>query len=228
MHNMESSLECEVCMVPYNSNEHRPRFLPCGHSMCSSCIIETIRTCHSNLSCPFCRTECGTAVKTVDDFPTAFALLNLIDNSGPKASSGALSPRDKENKVYLEKKQAEYDCSVSHLSNCNDQLAKLLQAKELQETTIKSIEIEQKKLEEDKKKALYMTEQLDVITATGIAIIKNLDDFQNRVVCSTNLSSLEETSQDGQRYYTASKEWITSTSKSIIKDETHMMKEVSV
>lgn len=224
MHKMESALKCEVCIVAYNSNEQRPRFLPCGHSMCSSCIKETLRSCNNTLACPFCRTQCGTGFKTLDDFPTAFALLNLLDKTNKKTYAGALSTIDKANKVYLEKKQSEYDSSMSRISNCNRHLKKLLHSKKLQETMIKSIETEQNKLENFKKKIISKKDQLDVITAMGIDIMKWLQVFQDSVKYSTNLSQLTETIQNGQIYYTASKEWIASTANSIVIEETHKKK----
>ncbi|XP_034238945.1 E3 ubiquitin-protein ligase RNF166-like isoform X1 [Thrips palmi] len=37
---MEQTMDCDVCMQTFNDAERRPKFLPCGHTYCLSCLMQ--------------------------------------------------------------------------------------------------------------------------------------------------------------------------------------------
>ncbi|CAL4074409.1 unnamed protein product [Meganyctiphanes norvegica] len=67
-------LECKVCHVPYDEEDHRPRNSPCGHELCSACIKALIKD--SIFECPKCRQK--NKVDVPDDMPVCFGLIDVI------------------------------------------------------------------------------------------------------------------------------------------------------
>ncbi|KAK8722203.1 hypothetical protein OTU49_012320 [Cherax quadricarinatus] len=48
---------CKICFSVYDFDTRRSRVLPCGHTFCSSCIHDIIRSKSGYLTCPNCRSE---------------------------------------------------------------------------------------------------------------------------------------------------------------------------
>ncbi|CAL4206440.1 unnamed protein product [Meganyctiphanes norvegica] len=46
-------VECSICNNAYNTQEYRPRVLPCGHSYCTTCLSKAFK--EGFKSCPTCR-----------------------------------------------------------------------------------------------------------------------------------------------------------------------------
>ncbi|CAL4149346.1 unnamed protein product, partial [Meganyctiphanes norvegica] len=67
-------LECKICHVPYDEEDHRPRHAPCGHEYCSACIKALIKD--NIFECPKCRQK--NKVCTPDDMPVNFGLIDVI------------------------------------------------------------------------------------------------------------------------------------------------------
>ncbi|CAL4066274.1 unnamed protein product [Meganyctiphanes norvegica] len=44
--------ECTICFEELNNSKHRPRSLPCGHTVCSTCIEKTVEM--GDKTCPNC------------------------------------------------------------------------------------------------------------------------------------------------------------------------------
>lgn len=65
--------ECMVCFTEYNDNR-RPRSLPCGHTMCSKCLEQTIRD--EVKMCPKCRTHY--LADNLTDIPVNFSLETIL------------------------------------------------------------------------------------------------------------------------------------------------------
>lgn len=65
-------MECVVCFSPYDSGDHRPLCLPCGHSVCQDCVSAMSSGGRAFL-CPSCRVEIRE--KTLEDFPVNFSLI---------------------------------------------------------------------------------------------------------------------------------------------------------
>ncbi|CAL4078929.1 unnamed protein product, partial [Meganyctiphanes norvegica] len=67
-------LECKVCHVPYDEEDHRPRNAPCGHELCSACIKALIK--NRIFECPKCRQK--NKVDVPEDLPVCFGLIDVI------------------------------------------------------------------------------------------------------------------------------------------------------
>ncbi|CAL4068386.1 unnamed protein product [Meganyctiphanes norvegica] len=67
-------LECKICHVPYDEENHRPRNSPCGHEICTACVRALIK--YSIFECPKCRMK--NKVDVVDDLPVCFGLVDVI------------------------------------------------------------------------------------------------------------------------------------------------------
>ncbi|XP_069166431.1 uncharacterized protein [Procambarus clarkii] len=68
--------ECEVCLEDYDTEERRPRSLSCGHSLCTSCITETLM--RGVLKCPFCRKIHMPEVRLASNVPVNFIVDSVI------------------------------------------------------------------------------------------------------------------------------------------------------
>ncbi|CAL4246171.1 unnamed protein product, partial [Meganyctiphanes norvegica] len=71
---MESSA-CKICFLQLEGPDRRPRFLGCGHSFCTNCIIKMIY--NNKVKCPLCF-KIQENVKNVEDLPIAYALEELV------------------------------------------------------------------------------------------------------------------------------------------------------
>ncbi|CAL4094306.1 unnamed protein product, partial [Meganyctiphanes norvegica] len=67
-------LECKICHVPYNEEEHRPRNALCGHEICTACVKALIKD--NILECPTCRQK--NTVKVPEDLTINFGLIDVI------------------------------------------------------------------------------------------------------------------------------------------------------
>ncbi|CAL4096351.1 unnamed protein product, partial [Meganyctiphanes norvegica] len=159
---------------------------------------------------------------------------DLIDTGEPKSPEN-LSPREKEKEILQQKKQAEYDSTGAHISNCKEHLLKIIHTKETKESSIQSIKVrksklleERKKLEEEERRTISMKHQLDDIVAEGNDIVKGLEALQDRVRSASSLLGIKMASEDFQRYHMVFQERITSRVKSTIKEDAHMMKEIII
>ncbi|CAL4125484.1 unnamed protein product, partial [Meganyctiphanes norvegica] len=63
--------ECIVCFSHYDEEEHRPRVMPCGHTLCSDCLERAIR--EDSKMCPKCRARYSAS--NVDDLSVNFSLM---------------------------------------------------------------------------------------------------------------------------------------------------------
>ena len=49
-------MECEICVSVYDSQEHLPKILSCGHTLCLCCVKKLLGMHPAgNLTCPKCR-----------------------------------------------------------------------------------------------------------------------------------------------------------------------------
>ncbi|KAG9479205.1 hypothetical protein GDO78_012726 [Eleutherodactylus coqui] len=82
-------LECKVCFEKYRlQQKHRPKNLPCGHTMCQDCVSSLCHSGSQRLECPFCRKSCRR-----QDTSVCLPILHLLEILGrvvpdqPEASS---------------------------------------------------------------------------------------------------------------------------------------------
>ncbi|CAL4151186.1 unnamed protein product, partial [Meganyctiphanes norvegica] len=67
-------LECKLCHVTYDEEEHRPRNALCGHEYCTVCIKALIKD--SIFMCPKCRQKNN--VDAAEDMPVNFGLIDVV------------------------------------------------------------------------------------------------------------------------------------------------------
>jgi hypothetical protein len=71
-HNVATAvLECEVCYEQYDSGNHKPLCLTCGHTFCFSCI-SSLQKCLETRNCPKCKKK---NTQTIDDMVINYALI---------------------------------------------------------------------------------------------------------------------------------------------------------
>ena len=51
---IQPSLECPICTIPYNRHQHAPLILLCGHTLCKSCVNKLFHPAR-NIICPLDR-----------------------------------------------------------------------------------------------------------------------------------------------------------------------------
>ena len=100
-------------------NDHIPRVLRCGHSICSRCLLK--RESNRAIKCPICRTEHKFIEPKNTEVPTNYAVLEIIRNlSNHENKSYHMTPapdNENESKLLCE------NCKASHAhivcTDCN-------------------------------------------------------------------------------------------------------------
>ncbi|KAM3404193.1 hypothetical protein ACQJBY_007339 [Aegilops geniculata] len=91
--------ECPVCLSPFDAASVVPRVIPCGHSLCGSCISSlppaSASAAASSLRCPLC-SQCVPFSRALgpSSLPKNLALLSLLPslpNPSPPRTAGAAS-----------------------------------------------------------------------------------------------------------------------------------------
>lgn len=88
---LETFQECPVCMTGYDETVRRPRSMPCGHTVCTTCIDGIIAKGHA--TCPTCRIS--NTVPKGGQFPVNYVVEDLLGrlkdspSSSPSAAAAA-------------------------------------------------------------------------------------------------------------------------------------------
>lgn len=83
-------MECSVCYSTFDSHEHRPRTLPCGHTFCTTCIEGVVDRTSSTARCPSCRAF--SFATFAEQFPVSYiaeALMTQLEKMKMKRGAGA-------------------------------------------------------------------------------------------------------------------------------------------
>ena len=78
-------MECEKCFCPWDTENHIPKILACGHTICQNCIYEMSKNILSKeeklFKCPICNYEIMPIATKEDvlDIKKNVSLLNLVD-----------------------------------------------------------------------------------------------------------------------------------------------------
>jgi hypothetical protein len=73
-------MECDICMIEWDSNKHIPRMLYCGHTICEIClcnILEANLKLQKEFFCPSCMTS-HSNIKTIDDIKNLIKNISLL------------------------------------------------------------------------------------------------------------------------------------------------------
>ncbi|XP_026280626.1 uncharacterized protein LOC113208013 [Frankliniella occidentalis] len=68
-------LQCDICFMQFDLHLHRPKNLPCGHTICNECVQNPAL----GRKCPLCRNDLN---GDPADLPDSIALIRLIENAG--------------------------------------------------------------------------------------------------------------------------------------------------
>ena len=83
------NLECEICFLLFSSAEQRtPRFLPCGHTFCESCLIDVAAQSetediagHKTMACPNCRVLTKVPEDGIGELPKNYTVDSMADEA---------------------------------------------------------------------------------------------------------------------------------------------------
>ncbi|CAL4084599.1 unnamed protein product [Meganyctiphanes norvegica] len=90
--------ECIVCFSRFDGEEHRPRALPCGHTICTDCLEKAIKALAKK--CPKCRTVYSAS--NVKQIPINFNLESVMKLlSISKTSKGTDLPECAEHQIQV-------------------------------------------------------------------------------------------------------------------------------
>ena len=71
-----ASLECSICLLPYDNEDHAPLGLLCGHTCCKKCV-DAIQLSKKHIHCPFCKRVYNSKYTPSKNF----ALLSVIEDA---------------------------------------------------------------------------------------------------------------------------------------------------
>ncbi|CAL4168856.1 unnamed protein product, partial [Meganyctiphanes norvegica] len=80
-------IECEICCNIYNSENRRPKNLPCGHIFCQACMAKEFAIGKS--TCPTCRSPHN--AQRVEDLPICILVERLIGRGKKTLNEGVKS-----------------------------------------------------------------------------------------------------------------------------------------
>ena len=78
-------MECDICLIDWDSKYNIPKILPCGHTVCLTCIKGIFNTCkkrNNNFLCPICKYNLSIKLKTEKDIENLLSnitLLNIVE-----------------------------------------------------------------------------------------------------------------------------------------------------
>lgn len=132
--------ECKICVEEYDLIDRRPRFFPCGHTFCTSCITDLFKD--GVLTCPNCRAE--HKAFAVDDFRVAgivedfmiyckFLEKGTVPEFKPDEITygldGVINEKESLCKVVETMREKELTSSQTLVASCNKMLSELTKYK---------------------------------------------------------------------------------------------------
>jgi len=69
---MLMNLNCKICLMHYDEEDHCPKLIPCGHSICKVCFIGILTI--NKYKCPYCKKE----FNYTNDLPVNFEILTMV------------------------------------------------------------------------------------------------------------------------------------------------------
>lgn len=73
-------MECDICLIEWDTYKHIPRMLYCGHTICEICLINIFNTNKLNgkeFFCPSCMTP-HINIKSIEDIKNLIKNINLL------------------------------------------------------------------------------------------------------------------------------------------------------
>ncbi|XP_052130985.1 roquin-2-like [Frankliniella occidentalis] len=66
-------LKCDICFLNFDLDAHRPKNLPCGHTICQACVENPAL----GKKCPTCRK--AFKIRRLEDLPDSFVVIRLLE-----------------------------------------------------------------------------------------------------------------------------------------------------
>ncbi|CAL4087137.1 unnamed protein product [Meganyctiphanes norvegica] len=107
-------MECQVCFHNFDSNNRRPRTLPCKHSYCTACLQKILHG--RNLKCPRCKVS--HSIENIDAVPVTYIFDDIA--ASPRSAivcGGKKSFNDSH--TAFDKLEHNKKMSISDKMNCN-------------------------------------------------------------------------------------------------------------
>ncbi|XP_057376825.1 uncharacterized protein LOC130698051 [Daphnia carinata] len=146
-------ITCSVCFSEFDNANHKPKFLPCAHSICRACLVAIQND--GKIRCPLCRTS-HTHWDDVASLPNnVYALRLAIDKNQNKASHEALLKLKAELEDMKDRRHTNWSETIGKRKEIQSYLLQVLDA-------IKNAKKEiQEKLEENGRIIAELTRQCE-------------------------------------------------------------------
>ncbi|KAI9563432.1 hypothetical protein GHT06_010895 [Daphnia sinensis] len=144
---------CSVCLCEFDDANRKPKFLPCGHTICCTCLAEIKR--NRQIQCPLCR-KVHSHSDDVANLPNNNYALRLVrDKNQKKASLESLLKLQAELEEMKDRRQTNWAETIAKITEIQSYLLLVL-------NSIKNAEKEiQEKLEENGRMIAELTRQCD-------------------------------------------------------------------
>ena len=73
-------MECDVCLLEWDSSKRIPRLLSCGHTFCQDCLVSIAKKVslqNRSFTCPTCQNE-EQSIQSEDDITNLVKNFNLL------------------------------------------------------------------------------------------------------------------------------------------------------
>jgi len=207
-------LNCPQCSIKFDNNNHLPKFVPCGHTFCISCLTQLIKDKDITV-CPFDTKIIMRTASTTDNFPTNLFVLQQLEEQAKSERFSFCPIHHKKQKIVcmmdkelICKNCAEYGDHEWHTVKKVNEFKEEIDKKR-DELKLKLSEFDEKRHEEletlltlDKE---YLTKLIgskfrhlkDLVTKEENVVMEEIDNFyekqsSNVLENSSKFSSLKE------------------------------------
>ncbi len=78
-------MECDICLIEWDSKINIPKIIPCGHTICLSCLkgmLKTSKLRETKYLCPICKFDLSSKIEKEEDLlelVSNYTLLNIVE-----------------------------------------------------------------------------------------------------------------------------------------------------
>lgn len=75
-------MECDICLIEWDSKNNIPKILPCGHTICFTCLkgmLDISIRKEASYLCPNCKYDLGKTIKNDKDIENLLSNITLLD-----------------------------------------------------------------------------------------------------------------------------------------------------
>lgn len=217
------SLNCEVCFNAYNDRDRKPHIFTCGHTNCAVCVNSILAVTNQipkqKLKCPYCRAESGFEVKSVNDLPVNYAVLNIIKEATFKSMPGT-------SKCLLKGVKEEVEMKTTGYANQFDDVqSRLMSSSYTTEQYLDYTKCVMENMELLARYAKYISgeisktqEDINELREVGTSKLKVMEMQTSKIKNSNSLTKVAAIYPEIDESYESAKEWLKSSRKVIGSD----------